>query len=429
MVTLNSSANNSVHRPYSFYNMANLGPACNTISECNLVTCTSSLSRVNPVTGGTLSTTTVFSIVDNESRGSNASYGPGPFALSSVGGTGSLGNGGVNVPSSCFNRNVSLSITTGIGRTTRIVGSLNTRIRRFSVPVIGCTVPACCVVTYTRTYSGLSEFSNVGCNCGSPSTRGLHSICFGSHSRNFNVRIGGHVVLNGFILSDKCFSTCCGGTLGTGKLVIGTFGRTFRGCSFLLNPITPAATLRVNGNLDGPLTVCLNSVCAIVVGVTNLPSLTLPYKFSNSGVPIKVRLVNEPFSRGAVLTTNGTCRNRATFRLRGPRLSWKKGFVRCSAIYKLRIRARLTAGAGVFYSYSARFNNRPGARIYRVYSNVPNALPILGGGILRFTMEANLTAGYRVAVCGGFSEGGCFCPSLPGTCRVDRLCLPVYEGN
>lgn len=54
---------------------------------------------------------------------------------------------------------------------------------------------------------------------------------------------------------------------------------------------------------------------------------------------------------------------------------------------------------------------------------------MLGGRIISFTVGTNLTLGYSVRGCGGFSHGGCFCPSLSGGCRVSRFSGPVYLNN
>lgn len=98
-------------------------------------------------------------------------------------------------------------------------------------------------------------------------------------------------------------------------------------------------------------------------------------------------------------------------------------------ITNFRARVRLTAGAGVFYNYAAGFNNTPGDRYYPIYVNLPKALPGLGHRMIHCTVHTNLTIRNRVTRVSGVSEGGCYCPSLSGTCRVDRLCTPLVVNN
>lgn len=310
--TLNSSANKSVERPDSFYNIAKVGPACNAISQCKLVTCNSSLSRVKPVTGSIASYTTVLRTVTSCSAGSSASMGESSlgFARTLIS---SMGNVGVNVPGSCLKSKLSPRMGSTVLTTTSRLGGGNTIIRRFSLKLMRCTVPTCCMVTYTRTDSGLTEFSNIGCKCHAGRCASLRGVCGGSHSRNFKPRIGEEVVLNSFILSSKCCSTCCLGTLEMGTLVGGTFSSTFTGCSIVLKPTTPAATPGLKRDLDSPVRVCLNSVCAVSMGLMKLPKVSLPYNVSGGKLPVKLRLVKSYFGRGGVVHT--TCDFRGAERL------------------------------------------------------------------------------------------------------------------
>lgn len=306
-LTLNSSANKSVHRPDSCYNMAKVGPACKAMSHCNLMTCTSSLSRVNPMKGSMSSYTTLLRVVTKRSAGSDASVGERSLRFSGRLAK-SVGKVGFKIPRRCLTRKLSPRMGTSFVNILSALGRLKTRMRFFSVGAVRCVVPTCCVVTDTRTDSGLRHFSKIGCNFHTTRCRNLRSVCGGAEATNFNRRMGHHVVLNSFILDSNCCSTCCLGTLHAGTLVGGRFSRTFNGCSILLTPTSPFATPGVNRDLGSPLTVCLKSVCAMTIGLYNLPKVAIPYKGSDGNLPVNVRVVKSYFVRGGVLHTTRTCR-------------------------------------------------------------------------------------------------------------------------
>lgn len=230
-----------------------------------------------------------------------------------------IGNVHVTIPGRCFTRNISTSIRRTIGSTVGGFRRLNTAISRISLPRAGCNIPICCVVTSSRTSSGLRHFSNVHCKFHTRSIGGLRSICIHSHSRNFNSRIGHHVVLKAFSLSTNACSTFFGGTTRIHALVYHSCRGIFRGRSLVLKPATPAATCNVNRGVSSPIAVCVGSVLAVPIGLTKLPKVSLPTKFS-SNLPVKVRLITPHFERSALCGTNFTFRRTASFRGTMPRV-------------------------------------------------------------------------------------------------------------
>ncbi len=101
-----------------------------------------------------------------------------------------------------------------------------------------------------------------------------------------------------------------------------------------------------------------------------------------------------------------------------------------SVVYKLRVRMRLRARSGLFYSYPAGCRSTPtGTGVYPIYLGRPKTGPRpAGGGTLRGTLVVTLVLGYRVSrsmVC--FVEGRCSCPSLSSNCR--EASIPVKVGN
>lgn len=224
----------------------------------------------------------------------------------------SLGNHGVNVVARAFTtRNVSPTIETTARGTVRRLGSLKTRVRRVSYPRFPCNLPACCVVTPSRTSSGLTHCSNIGCKIHGGG-RDLVSVCARAHTRNFNRRIGHQVVVNACTLSTNCCSTCCLGTRGIQALVGRSFRGTFRRISILIYPATPAATFGTNSGMSSPLDVCLSSLVAVPIGLTNLPKVDLPYNFSSLNLPVNLRLVNGILHRSLLFRINCTCRRTAS---------------------------------------------------------------------------------------------------------------------
>lgn len=101
----------------------------------------------------------------------------------------------------------------------------------------------------------------------------------------------------------------------------------------------------------------------------------------------------------------------------------------CRIIVNVRVRYRLGARDGVFSDTPASFNRRPGDRTDVMSLNLPNILPILGTNIISHTLGFNVNIGTRLNLFGAFSHGGCFCPSLPGNCRVARVTGPVINRN
>lgn len=195
-----------------------------------------------------------------------------------------------------------------------------------SVPRAGCNIPTCCVLTSSRTSSGLRHCSKVHCNFQTPSTGALRRICIGSQARNFNSRIGHQVVLKAFSLSTNFCSTCFGGTTGVQALVTRSFTGILGSRSLVVKPANTGPTFRVNSRVTSPGAVCVGSVLAIPIGVTNLPTVSLPTNFSGN-LPINLRVVNGTFSRRAVCGTNCIFRRAASFRGRVPGLknrSWSR---------------------------------------------------------------------------------------------------------
>lgn len=80
----------------------------------------------------------------------------------------------------------------------------------------------------------------------------------------------------------------------------------------VLTPAIPVATFRGKRTMDSPVRACLASVYAMPIGVTNLPNISIPYKFGTGNVPVNVRLVNGDFNRTRVLGTTCGCRRITT---------------------------------------------------------------------------------------------------------------------
>lgn len=78
------------------------------------------------------------------------------------------------------------------------------------------------------------------------------------------------------------------------------FEKVFKLCNLILTPTTPTPPFLLGEKIDDPLKMYLSDLYTIPVNMSGLPALAVPSGFTESGLPLGVQFIGQPFQEGTL---------------------------------------------------------------------------------------------------------------------------------
>lgn len=116
-----------------------------------------------------------------------------------------------------------------------------------------------------------------------------------TRTTGFGTEVKRRILLGTFTLSSGYKSDYYAKAFLARKSIIAEFSKIFQEVDFILTPTTTTLPFRFGSKID-PLQMYMSDICTIPAALAGLPAISIPFGFSEDGLPIGMQIIGPPCS-------------------------------------------------------------------------------------------------------------------------------------
>jgi aspartyl-tRNA(Asn)/glutamyl-tRNA(Gln) amidotransferase subunit A len=179
--------------------------------------------------------------------------------------------------------------------------SLGAEITPVSLPSIDAAVAVYYVVATSEASANLSRFDGIRYGRRSPAPSSLADLYVQSRSEGFGAEVKRRIMLGTFALSSGYYEAYYGRARGVLEQMRRELDTAFEEVDVIVTPTTPEGAFRLGAKVDDPLSMYLNDIFTTPASLVGLPALAVPSGSDDSGLPLSLQFIGQPFDEPRVL--------------------------------------------------------------------------------------------------------------------------------
>lgn len=174
-----------------------------------------------------------------------------------------------------------------------------------SVPLVSQAVPIYYLVAASEASSNLARYDGVryGYRADFTSLSGLDLDDFYAKNRGegFGSEVKRRIMLGTYCLSSGYYDAYYNKAGQVRRLLRDQYTEAFKKCDVILSAVTTSPAFKIGERISDPLAMYLNDIFTTSTNLAGLPGASVPYGFSNEGLPIGVQLTANHYQEETLL--------------------------------------------------------------------------------------------------------------------------------
>jgi len=170
-------------------------------------------------------------------------------------------------------------------------------------------VPAYYVLTTAEASSNLARFDGIRYGYRSENASDIHEVYTKSRTEGFGEEVKRRIMMGAFVLSSGYYDAYYGKAQKVRRMLQDQTNAIFDNYDHLILPISPTTAWEIGAKIDDPIAVYLSDIFTVLANLTGHPGISLPIGSDNSGLPIGVQIMSQPFSEKELLSTGSNLLN------------------------------------------------------------------------------------------------------------------------
>ncbi len=299
IATLGSDTGGSIRQPAALCNVVGLKPTYGLVSRYGLIAFASSLDQIGPFTRTVEDAAMVLqAIAGHDERDSTSFQTEIPdyrTALQSKKGPWKLG-----IPKEYFGEGLDPEVGAAVQKAIEHYKSLGCEIVDVSLPHTDYGVGVYYIIATAECSSNLARYDGVRYGHRSKEAKDLNELYFKSRAEGFGPEVKRRIILGTYVLSSGYYDAYYLRAQKFRTLIRNDFMEAYKTVDAILTPTSPTPAFKRGAKAD-PLAMYLCDVYTIGANLAGLPGLSVPCGFSQSGLPIGLQIIGQPFREADLL--------------------------------------------------------------------------------------------------------------------------------
>lgn len=299
IATFGSDTGGSIRQPAALCGVVGLKPSYGLVSRYGLVAYASSLDQIGPM-ARTVEDAAILlgAVAGHDERDSTSLPKSVPdyrAELAARRGPWTLG-----IPKEYFGEGLDPEIGAAVERAIAFYRAQGCTIREVSLPHTRYCLDTYYIIATAEASSNLGRFDGVRYGHRSKAATDAVDLYFKSRAEGFGAEVKRRIMLGTYVLSSGYYDAFYLRAQKVRTLIRQDFLNAYQEVDALITPTSPIPAFK-RGEKSDPLTMYLCDIYTIGVNLAGLPAISVPAGFTNSGLPIGVQLIGQPFEEANLL--------------------------------------------------------------------------------------------------------------------------------
>ena len=274
-------------------------PTYGLISRYGLIAFASSLDQIGPFTRTVEDAAIVLgAIAGHDERDSTSFKAEIPDyrrAISERKGPWRLG-----IPKEYFSEGLDPEIGAAVEKAVAFYKGQGCEIKEVSLPNTQYCLDTYYIIATAEASSNLARYDGIRYGHRSTSADDVVDLYFKSRAEGFGAEVKRRIILGTYVLSSGYYDAFYLRAQKVRTLIRQDFLNAYREVDALLTPTSPIPAFKI-GEKSDPLAMYLCDIYTIGVNLAGLPAISVPCGFTQSGLPIGMQLIGQPFQEANLL--------------------------------------------------------------------------------------------------------------------------------
>lgn len=304
MGTIGTDTGGSIRQPASFCSVFGIKPTYGRVSRYGIVAYASSLDQAGPIVSSVEDAALTLEVIcghdENDSTTSQKTVPAFSQNLSR-----NMKGMKIGLLKEYKTGELHPDITKTFERAIEELKKAGAEIIEVSVPLTEFAVPMYYLIAASEASSNLARYDGVKFGYRSDfqdlSSLSLEDFYSQTRGEGFGKEVKRRIMLGTYCLSSGYYDAYYNKACQVRRLLREQYLQVFQRCDAILSPVTTSPAFKIGERSSDPLKMYLNDIFTTSTNLAGLPGLSVPYGFSEKGLPIGVQLTGSHFEEQKIL--------------------------------------------------------------------------------------------------------------------------------
>ena len=299
IATLGSDTGGSIRQPAALCGVVGMKPTYGLISRYGLIAFASSLDQIGPFTRTVEDAAIVLgAIAGHDERDSTSFKAKIPDYRREI--SQRKGPWRLGIPKEYFSEGLDPEMGAAVQKTVEFYKNQGCEIKEVSLPNTQYCLDTYYIIATAEASSNLARYDGIRYGHRSTSADDVVDLYFKSRAEGFGAEVKRRIILGTYVLSSGYYDAFYLRAQKVRTLIRQDFLNAYREVDALLTPTSPIPAFKI-GEKSDPLAMYLCDIYTIGVNLAGLPAISVPCGFTQSGLPIGMQLIGQPFQEANLL--------------------------------------------------------------------------------------------------------------------------------
>jgi aspartyl-tRNA(Asn)/glutamyl-tRNA(Gln) amidotransferase subunit A len=299
LATLGSDTGGSIRQPAALCGVVGLKPTYGLVSRFGLIAFASSLDQIGPFTRTVEDSAILLgAIAGHDERDSTSFRTDVPDyrrELARQKGPWKLG-----IPKEYFGEGLDPEIGAAVEKAVAFYKAQGCEIKEVSLPNTQYCLDTYYIIATAEASSNLARYDGIRYGHRSSTATDVVDLYFKSRAEGFGAEVKRRIILGTYVLSSGYYDAYYLRAQKVRSLIRQDFLNAYKDVDALITPTSPIPAFKI-GEKSDPLAMYLCDIYTIGVNLAGLPGISVPCGFTESGLPIGMQLIGQPFQEASLL--------------------------------------------------------------------------------------------------------------------------------
>ncbi|XGC80920.1 Asp-tRNA(Asn)/Glu-tRNA(Gln) amidotransferase subunit GatA [Bdellovibrio bacteriovorus] len=302
--TIGTDTGGSIRQPASFCGIVGVKPTYGRVSRYGIIAYASSLDQAGPMVSSVKDAALTLEVISGfDENDSTTSQKQVPSWSKNL----KVDIKGLKIGIKKENMAGSLhpDVQKTVEKSVEALKQMGAEIVEVSVPLTEMAVPVYYLVAASEASSNLARYDGVkyGYRADFKNLSAIELDEFYGRTRGegFGAEVKRRIMLGTYCLSSGYYDAYYNKAGQVRRLITNQYLDAFKRCDVILSPVTTAPAFKIGERIDDPLEMYLNDIFTTSTNLAGLPGMSVPFGFSQDGLPIGIQLTAGHFEEQKML--------------------------------------------------------------------------------------------------------------------------------
>jgi aspartyl-tRNA(Asn)/glutamyl-tRNA(Gln) amidotransferase subunit A len=299
IATLGSDTGGSIRQPAALCGVVGVKPTYGLVSRFGLIAFASSLDQIGPFARTVEDASIVLSaIAGHDERDSTSIKTDIPDYRAEL--KARKGPWKLGIPKEYFGEGLDPEIGAAVEKAIAFYRQQGCEIREVSLPHTQYCLDTYYIIATAEASSNLARYDGIRYGHRSTKAKDIVDLYFQSRAEGFGAEVKRRIILGTYVLSSGYYDAYYLRAQKVRTLIRQDFLNAYKEVDALITPTSPIPAFKI-GEKSDPLAMYLCDIYTIGVNLAGLPGVSVPCGFTQSGLPIGLQLIGQPFQEANLL--------------------------------------------------------------------------------------------------------------------------------